>query len=55
VAVIVDTTARIQRWFEVVDRFTDETGLVTSELVPAFRASGPGIAVGGLRLAQPGG
>jgi PII-like signaling protein len=54
VTVIVDTPARIARWFDVVDQLTDETGLVTSERVPALRASGPGIARGGLRLADPG-
>ncbi|MCW3003593.1 MAG: hypothetical protein JWQ20_2891 [Conexibacter sp.] len=33
VVTIIDTPARMQRWFGVVDRVTDETGLVTSELV----------------------
>jgi PII-like signaling protein len=54
VTVMVDTPERIGRWFDVVDELTDETGLVTSEQVPALRASGPGIARGGLRLADPG-
>ena len=54
VTVIVDTPERIGRWFAVVDALTDETGLVTSEQVPAVRAAGPGIARGGLRLADPG-
>jgi PII-like signaling protein len=54
VTVIVDTPERIARWFAVVDALTDETGLVTSEQVPAVRAAGPGIARGGLRLADPG-
>ena len=54
VTVIVDTPARIERWFAIVDALTDETGLVTSEQVPALRAAGPGIARGGLRLADPG-
>jgi PII-like signaling protein len=54
VAVIVDTPERTRRWFDVVDALTDETGLVTSEQVPAFRATGPEIARGGLRLAEPG-
>jgi PII-like signaling protein len=54
VTVIVDTPERIGRWFAVVDELTDETGLVTSEQVPALRAAGPGIARGGLRLADPG-
>jgi PII-like signaling protein len=54
VTVIVDTPERIGRWFAIVDELTDETGLVTSEQVPAVRAVGPGIARGGLRLADPG-
>ena len=54
VTVIVDTPERIARWFAIVDELTDETGLVTSEQVPALRAAGPGIARGGLRLADPG-
>ena len=53
VTVIVDTPERIGRWFAIVDELTDETGLVTSEQVPAVRAVGPGIARGGLRLADP--
>jgi PII-like signaling protein len=54
VTVIVDTPERIERWFAIVDGLTDETGLDTSEQVPALRAAGPGIARGGLRLADPG-
>jgi PII-like signaling protein len=50
--VIVDTPSRIRRWFEIVDELTDETGLVTSEQVPAFRTTGPGVEEGGLRLAS---
>ena len=53
VTVVVDTPERIRRWFAIVDELTDETGLVTSELVPAFRATGPGLEQGGLRLARP--
>ena len=53
VTVVVDTPDRIRRWFAVVDALTDETGLVTSELVPAFRATGPELDRGGLRLARP--
>jgi PII-like signaling protein len=34
VTVIVDTPERIRDWFAIVDEITDETGLVTSELVP---------------------
>lgn len=51
VTVVVDTPERIGRWFAIIDELTDETGLVTSELVPAFRASGPDVERGGLRLA----
>jgi PII-like signaling protein len=52
VSVIVDTPERSRRWFTIVDELTDETGLVTSETVPAFRATGPDLEHGGLRLAQ---
>jgi PII-like signaling protein len=51
VAVAVDAPERARRWFDLIDELTDEAGLVTSELVPAFRATGPGIARGGLELA----
>ena len=50
---IVDGPERIRRWFEIVDRVTDETGLVTSELVPAYHAVASGGRVGGVRLARP--
>jgi PII-like signaling protein len=45
--VVVDTPTRIRSWFEIVDELTDQTGLVTCEMVPAFRASDHR---GGLRL-----
>jgi PII-like signaling protein len=51
--VIIDTPERIARWFEVVDQVTSSAGLVTSEIVPAFRAAGAGLVEGGLRLAEP--
>jgi PII-like signaling protein len=51
VTVVVDTPERIRRWFSIIDELTDETGLVTSELVPAFRATGPDVERGGLQLA----
>lgn len=51
--VVVDTVERTQEWFRVVDEVTQETGLVTSEMVPAFRATGPGLRRGGLALAEP--
>jgi PII-like signaling protein len=50
--VIVDTPERMQGWFEIVDEVTDEAGVVTSEMVPAYRATGPGVRRGGLRLAR---
>jgi PII-like signaling protein len=52
VTVIVDTPERIRRWFAIVDRLTAETGLVTSEMVPAFRVTAPEYESGGLRLAK---
>jgi PII-like signaling protein len=51
--VLVDRPDRIHRWFEIVDELTDHTGLVTSELVPAFRATGPDLLEGGLHLSNP--
>jgi PII-like signaling protein len=53
VTVVVDRPDAIQRWWRVIDEVTDETGLVTSELVPAFHAVGPEIRTGGLRLSRP--
>ncbi len=49
---LLDTPANMARWFEIVDQMTRVTGLVTSELVPALRAAGPGIEHGGLELAE---
>ena len=49
----VDTPERSRRGFDVIDSLTDTDGLVLSERVPAFRASGPGIALGALELAGP--
>jgi PII-like signaling protein len=52
VSVVVDVPSRAERWFEIVDELTAETGLVTVETVPALRISGPGGHLeGGLRLA----
>ncbi|MGA8745195.1 MAG: DUF190 domain-containing protein [Solirubrobacterales bacterium] len=51
--VIVDTPTRCERWFEIAAELTEETGLLTSEVVPALRISGPGGHLeGGLRLAD---
>jgi hypothetical protein len=53
VTTLVDTPERCRRWFDLIDELTDEAGLVTSELVPAFQAVAPELRHGGLRLAQP--
>ncbi len=52
VTVVIDTPERIRRWFAIVDALTDETGLVTSELVPALQTTGGGSPHGGLALAR---
>jgi PII-like signaling protein len=52
ITVIVDTPERIRRWFTIVDELTGETGLVTSEMVPAYRATALDHQHGGLTLAQ---
>ena len=52
VTTIVDRPDAVRRWFAIVDECTDEAGLVTSELVPAFHAVTPERRVGGLRLAR---
>lgn len=52
VLTVVDRPARTQQWWRLIDEITSEHGLVTSEMVPAFQAVGPGIASGGLQLAK---
>jgi len=53
ITVIVDSPERIRSWFEIVDEITGHSGSVTSEMVPAFRATGPDeFKRGGLRLAR---
>jgi PII-like signaling protein len=54
VTILVDRPERVRDWFAIVDEVTSETGLVTSEIVPAMRVTGPGMRAGGLRLAAPG-
>jgi PII-like signaling protein len=51
VTVIVDRPERARRWYEIADELTARAGLVTSEVVPALRATGPDIRRGGLSLA----
>jgi len=48
---LLDTPANALRWFAIIDEMTSESGLVTSEIVPALRAAGSGIEHGGLELA----
>ena len=52
VTIAVDTPARMERWWPIVDELTAGTGLVTSEVVPAFHAVSPDARRGGLRLAR---
>jgi PII-like signaling protein len=42
VTVVIDTPERIRAWFRIVDEVTRQTGLVTSEMVLALRATGAG-------------
>jgi PII-like signaling protein len=48
--VVIDAPERIPALFAIVDELTDHAGVVTSELIPAFRATGPGLALGALKL-----
>ena len=52
VTTMIDTAERSARWFAIVDEMTDETGLVTSETVPAFHAFGAEFGRGGTTLAS---
>jgi len=52
VTIVIDTPDRVRRWFAIVDELTDETGLVTSEMVPALHVAAPDAERGGLRLAE---
>jgi PII-like signaling protein len=54
VTVVIDTPERISAAFSVIDELTSEHGLVTSETVPAVRASAGGQQRGGTRLAADG-
>ena len=52
VTVVVDRPERIRRWFAIVDELTRETGLVTSELVPAARTAADSPAPARMELAR---
>jgi len=54
VTIAIDTPERTARSFAIIDELTRETGLVTSEMVPAARAIGETGGRGGLRLADRG-
>ena len=51
VTIVIDTPDRISAAFSVIDELTSERGLVTSETVPAMRASAGRRQRGGTRLA----
>ena len=51
VTVVIDTSERISAAFAVIDELTSERGLVTSETIPAMRASTGDHQRGGTRLA----
>jgi PII-like signaling protein len=50
--IVIDTPARIAESFAIVDTLTTERGMVTSEMVPAMRASAAAQSRGGVRLAN---
>jgi PII-like signaling protein len=51
VTIVIDAPDRVERWFKIVDELTQDTGLVTSEIVPAFQARAEDGHHGGLQLA----
>jgi PII-like signaling protein len=53
VTIVIDTPGRIAAAFSVIDELTTESGLVTSEIVPAMRATAGDRRRGGHRLATP--
>jgi PII-like signaling protein len=52
--IVIDSPERIGTAFQIIDELTDQGGVVTSELVPAFRARGAWGEVGGSELAPRG-
>ena len=52
VTIVIDTPERISAAFSVIDDLTSERGLVTSETIPAMRASSSDRQRGGTRLAN---
>ena len=49
---IVDEPTAARRWFDIVTEVTARSGLVTSELIPAARVTGPDVRRGALELAE---
>lgn len=52
VTIVIDTPERIADSFTIIDRLTNHSGLITSEMVPAMRASTGNKRRGGTRLAH---
>lgn len=52
VTIVIDTPQKIAESFEIIDEFTDQHGLITSEMVPAMRTTSGKHRRGGLDLAQ---
>jgi PII-like signaling protein len=52
VTTVIDRPGSLRRLWGVIDEVTAEAGLVTTEIVPAFRASAAGAVYGGLALAD---
>ncbi|HEY7050589.1 MAG TPA: DUF190 domain-containing protein, partial [Mycobacterium sp.] len=52
VTIVIDTPERIAASFLIIDELTSEHGLVTSEMVPAVRASAGEDGRGDFRLAR---
>jgi PII-like signaling protein len=51
--VAVDEPSRAANHLAVMQRLTGAAGVVTSELIPGWRATGPGVRLGDLELDQP--
>ncbi|MGH3262375.1 MAG: hypothetical protein ACRDNS_10290 [Trebonia sp.] len=49
---MIDRPERIADSFQIIDEITSDHGLVTSEMVPAARATSEAETRGGLRLAR---
>lgn len=51
--IVVDGPARAREWLDILDELTPDRGLLTSEVVPARHARGPGGDEGPIALAGP--